>query len=424
MTAKFVYRCKYMVNFVADQESQVKEEEQRRIEFSFPILTVRTKLFGVIFDRLGALRFSRFASWVSLTIVPVVGGMGLFLILTSLIALLWNPAVGESIREAGLGAFILLPGLNPYLPLLYGWFALVVAVVVHEGAHGVVARSLGLEVKSSGLYFFLFIPIGAFVDVDEEQIKKASARVSSRVMAAGVGLNVVVAAVCLIGALLIVGGLTPVIDGVYVFEVSQGSPAEAAGLLPKDVFVSMDGVRINRTADFISILANKTQGDTVQVAMARGDVWRDRFSTVVNLTASGNRTVMGVSVGDLLTENRLRNYVTVAPEKLFMYLVPPAVAPGLAPFSDSLASFYTSPVGSQWPVFANAFFWLWFINVNVAVFNALPIYPLDGGRMFNIALRSVIHGRHRERLISAITTGVTVALVVVLLLTIVIPFIP
>ena len=67
----------------------------------------------------------------------------------------------------------MLPGINPMLPIVYGWIAIVLAIVVHEGAHGVIARNVGLKVKSSGLLFFLIVPIGAFVDVDEEQIKKA-----------------------------------------------------------------------------------------------------------------------------------------------------------------------------------------------------------------------------------------------------------
>jgi membrane-associated protease RseP (regulator of RpoE activity) len=357
--------------------------------------------------------------------VPVVAGIGLYLLCSSLFALLWNPAVGEAAREAGLGAYLLLPGVNPFLPLLYGWFAIVCAIVIHEGAHGVTARHLGLEVKSSGLLFFLFVPIGAFVDVDEEQIKKASAGVSSRVMAAGVGANVVVAAACLIGVLVILGGLTPVINGVYIANVEQGMPAEAAGLLPNDVFVTVDNVRINSTANLSAILENKTAGDIVQVTVARGDMWQDRFSTVVTLTTSENRTIMGVNVGDLLLEERLNNYRNVTLDRLPMYLIPPSLASGLVPFSDSLASFYTHwALGQNWQVLANVLFWVWFVNVNLAVFNALPIYPLDGGRMFNIALKKAIHRKDGEKLISAITIAVTAILVAVLVMIILIPFIP
>jgi len=423
MTVKLIYDSKCLVESLTGKEAE-KDEKQRRVEFSFPILTVRTQLFTRVFARLGAFRFSRFASWVALAIVPIVAGVGLYLVINSLLALLWNPAAADAVREVGLGGYLLLPGVNPYLPLLYGWFAIVCAIVIHEGAHGVAARSLGLKVKSSGLLFFLFIPIGAFVDVDEEQLKKVSGRVSSRVMAAGVGGNVVVAAVCLIGLLVIVGGLAPVIDGVYINDVTQGLPAEAAELLPNDVLVSIDNVRINNTDDLRALLGDRTLGDMVQVTVARGDMWRERFSTVVNLTVTENRTVMGVSVGDLLTEARLRNYQTVTPAGFSLYLVPPALASGLVPFSDALVPFYTHTwLGAQWNVWADVLFWLWFVNVNLAVFNALPIYPLDGGRIFNIALKNVIRRKEHEKLVTAITMTVTAALVLVLVMTVIIPFI-
>jgi len=423
MTGKSVYGGKCLVNSLASKDES-KDAGQRRVEFGFPILTVRTKLFSKLFDKLGSLRFSRLISWVALVIVPIVAGLGLYLVFSSLLVLLWNPAAGDAAREAGLGAYLLLPGINPFLPLAYGWIGIVCAIAIHEGAHGVAARSLGLDVKSSGLLFFLVIPIGAFVDVDEDQLKKASGKVSSRVMAAGVGGNVVVAAVCLIGVLAVVGGLAAVIDGVYVYEVDQGLPAEAAGLLPKDILVSVDNVRIDSMVDLRTVLDNKTLGDQVEVTVARGDMWKGLFSTVVNLTISENKTVMGIRVGDLLIEERLRAYQNVTFETVAMYLIPPPLASGLVPFSDDLTPFYThSFLGAQWPVIANLLFWLWFININLAVFNALPIYPLDGGRMFNIALKGVFKEKNREKLVSAITIGVTVTIIIVLAMTVAIPFI-
>jgi membrane-associated protease RseP (regulator of RpoE activity) len=88
-----------------------------------------------------------------------------------------------------------------------------------------------------------------------------------------------------------------------------------------------------------------------------------------------------------------------------------------------LTPFYKSWLGPQWAVYANVFFWIWFVNVNVAIFNALPIYPLDGGRMFNIVLKKIIRRRNSEKLINAITAAVAATLVLVLLFIVAIPFI-
>ena len=410
------------MNLLTEDNTETPDEGHKRVEFTFPILTVRTKLFGGVFNWLGTFRFSRWLSWIALAIVPVVAGIGLYLIINSIVGLLWNPSAADAVREVGPAAYLLLPGLNPYLPVLYGWLAIVCAFAIHEGAHGVAARSLGLKVKSSGLLFFLFVPMGAFVDVDEEELKKSSGKVSSRVLAGGVGGNVVLATVCLIGVLLIVGGLAPIVDGVYVGNVSVGMPAEAAGLIAGDVLISLDGAPISNMDDLRVLMESKTSGDLVEVKVARGEKWQAQYSTLVNLTVVDNRTVMGIGAGDLMTEQRLRNYQTISPQSLFLYMIPPALAPGLVPFSEMLTPFYGSWLGTQWAIYANVFFWIWFVNINVAVFNALPIYPLDGGRIFNIALKNIFRSKKNEKLVIAITTGVTATLALVLILTIALPF--
>jgi len=406
----------------SDTENEKQEAKQPRIEFNFPMLIIRTKRFAPVFDRLGTLRTSRYFSWISLVLLPFVAGVALYLLVSSLIGLLSNPGVGQIVRELGPGSILLLPGINPMLPIVYGWIAIVFAIAVHEGAHGVIARNVGLNVKSSGLLFFLFIPIGAFVDVDEEQIKKSKPRPALKVMAGGVGANIVVATVCLLGVLLLVGSLTPVIDGVYINDVTNGLPAQTAGLLPKDVFVSIDNATIANTTELRAILDTKTAGDTIQVTVARGENWQSEFSTTVNLTASGNRTVMGITSYDLFTEQRLENYQTFSLDRLSMYLVPPTLASGLVPFSDFLSPFYSNSI-PQWQILANGLFWIWFVNFNLAIFNALPIYPLDGGRIFNITLKSAVGKRVSEKAIYSITVGATIACITLVLLVTLLPFI-
>ena len=404
-------------------ESEKPEEKQPRVEFNFPMLIVRTKRFAVVFDKLGSFRSSRYFSWLGLFLVPFVAGIAFYLIIISLIGLLSNPGVGQVVRDLGPGSILLLPGINPLLPIVYGWIAIILAIVIHEGAHGIIARNVGLKVKSSGLLFFLFIPIGAFVDVDEEQIKKARSRSSLKIMAGGVGANIVLAAICLMGVLLLVGSLTPIIDnGVYINDVTAGLPAQISGLMPKDVLIQIDNVRINGTTDLRVILDNKTAGDTLKVTVLRGENWQYQFSTTVNLTSSENRTVIGILSSDLMTKDRLTNYRTFSIDRLAMYLAPPTLASGLTPFSDAMAPFYSSPV-PQWQILANGLFWLWFVNFNVAIFNALPIYPLDGGRIFNITLKRIAGKRISEKAIYSITIGATVACVILFLSITILPFI-
>jgi hypothetical protein len=105
---------------LAGKEVEAEEAKQGRIEFSFPMLTIRTRIFGGVFDRLGSLRVSRWLSWVALVIVPIVAGIGLYLICSSLFTLLWTPVARDITRELGPAAYLMLPGINPFLPILYG----------------------------------------------------------------------------------------------------------------------------------------------------------------------------------------------------------------------------------------------------------------------------------------------------------------
>ncbi len=402
---------------------QDEEAKQSRIEFNFPMLIIRIRALTRVYDRLGAFRASRLISWVALIIVPIVAGFGLYFIFNSLITLLTAPAAREIGRELGPQAYVLLPGINPYLPILYGWIAIVGAIVVHEGAHGIIARSLGFKVKSSGIMFLLAIPVGAFVDVDEEQMAKAKTKNSLRVLAAGVGANISVAVVCIVAVLIITSGLTPVIDGLYIFEVSEGMPAEDAGLLSGDVFIYVDDILVTNYEDFSALLEDKNPGDILRVIVARGKMWKDRFSTSVNLTEHEGRAFLGVTVGEIRTEQRLRLYQNLTTDTLYIHFIPPTLAQGLVPFSEALNSFYTHTLGEQWHILANILFWMWFVNVNVAIFNALPIYPLDGGRTFERALKSLLGRRADERTISRITYVVTVTLICIFVMLVALPFI-
>ncbi len=83
------------------------------------------------------------------------------------------------------------------MPLGYGLIALVTVIVVHEFAHGILARAEGIRIKSIGVLLLAIIP-GAFVEPDEEEVKKANRLSKLRIYAAGSIFNIGFAAIALV----------------------------------------------------------------------------------------------------------------------------------------------------------------------------------------------------------------------------------
>ena len=112
------------------------------------------------------------------------------------------------------------------------------------------------------------------VDVDEEQIAKSKPRPALKVMAAGVGANILVGLVCLLGV-IIINGLTPIVDGVYIANVVDGGPAAEAGLQVGDIFVSIDNVNISRYEELRALFEDKQPGDVISVTVVGRELARD-----------------------------------------------------------------------------------------------------------------------------------------------------
>ncbi|MGD0146800.1 MAG: site-2 protease family protein [Nitrososphaerales archaeon] len=410
-------------------------EEHRRFEFHYGIVMLRTRRFLSVMDRLGRARISRPAGWFLLFFMPVACGIALFLFLSEAGVLLSprGAAVGSYVRSIGPLANLGLPGINPYLPIVDGWIALFVAMVIHEGAHGVIARSRGIPVKFSGLIFFLVVPIGAFVDVDEDAVKIAKAADSARFLAAGAGINFVVGVVCLLLLFGVVSAMKPTSNQGLGVIVVEGSPLSNAGIKTYDYITAVNGIPIDSTSA-ISTSSWYSIGDVINVTVWRDGATFNRNITIgsqlfQNTTSGQNFTLpfLGLSsqspsLGDL--RGRVSTYTGSLLRTPFLYLCIPTLpnCQQLAPFSDTMSGFYTSSYGPSLTPLANLLYWLFFLNFSLAIFNSLPIYPLDGGLAFRVGVQALGRGKLSEANVSRITLGATLAVVALLLGVIVGPY--
>ncbi|MDV3278535.1 MAG: site-2 protease family protein [Nitrososphaerales archaeon] len=409
-------------------------EEYKRVEFQYGVVMLRTKRFQGIMDSLGRRRISKPVAWFLLYLMPVAGGIALYLFLTQL-GILLSPRgaeVASYVRTLSPLGNLGLPGINPYLPIVDGWIALFAAIIVHEGAHGVVARSLGLPVKSSGLLFFLIVPIGAFVEVDEDALKVARAADSGRVLAAGAGINLVVGIVCLLLLFGVVSAMRPSVNGIAVVGVYGNTTAGGAGIMVGDFITQINGVAVNDPV-VVSQSPWYQPGQVINLTVVR-DGRAIQFTNltlgtlVLNNTQTGKVTqtaFLGVSdVGYQGLQGLVSSYTNSFFKTPALYICIPTLpsCQGIVPFSDSLSRFYSSSFGQSLAPLANLLYWLFFLNFNLSIFNSLPIYPLDGGQAFRVAVKALGGEKLGEKSLSRVTSVTSIVVVAILLSVIVGPY--
>ncbi len=157
-----------------------------------PILTFHTKRGRVLLDRLARpKRFWR--AWsnfgVGIALVVMIS-MFAVLIRVAVIALSSPQSASSPARQPH--NVLVIPGVNDFLPLSATpgiVFGLLVGLVVHEGGHGLLCRVEDIDIDSMGVAMLAFLPIGAFVEPDQESSKSASRGGQTRMFAAGVTNN-------------------------------------------------------------------------------------------------------------------------------------------------------------------------------------------------------------------------------------------
>jgi regulator of sigma E protease len=319
---------------------------------------------------------------------------------------------------------------------------LIFLIIVHELGHMLTAKALGVRVPEFGVgfgpplfkkkfgetvYSLRIVLLGGFAKMagmndgaegpDTFPAKAAWRR--ALIISAGPLANILAAVAILAGVLMTTGAVTGVKPEVR--QIEPNSMAERVGIQPGDRFVAVDGTRINGWDSFEREVGERHPGEEISVTVVRdgeertftGELGADPNNPdaalvgvrpEVETTTYGPVEAVGMAVGQVVRVTGLLG----------------VFAGDLVTGERSLYNNVTGPVGiaSVGSTSVEQGFFpqlLALISLNLALFNLLPLLPLDGGHLFFIAAEKVLGRPVRQETMGRIA-ALGIALVLMLFL--------
>lgn len=359
---------------------------RRKFEFQGRIIALlKTKLGVKLMHKWGekASGFIKVLAYIGI----IVGFVGMvfatWTILQGLYNLFFVPDAPASFSPVIPG--VKIPGSAIYVPFWYGIIALFVTIVVHEFSHGVVAQAYKIKIKSSGVGMMGPIPL-AFVEPDEKQLQKASNTAQLSVFAAGPWSNVILAVL-----IVVLFGFTPIFAG--GIDTMYGTHWNSEGLLKANDKMSIfnyydfvqqsviaEGIIINPVDGYPAANADIPNGTTITIL--NGVNGSENFTLFMEALGDlkpgeeitlGNETNSWTLVTDVHPENESKGYLGV--------MIPSHSGRVNQEYVESLGFWY-----EVHRILMNQFMWIILLSLGIGLTNLLPAGPVDGGKMFLIAL--------------------------------------
>ena len=396
------------------------------ITFYGPIMAIKTNRIG-FFDKFAAFRtFFRIygtAGVVAVIIVSVFITVMLFLSVRY--TLLVQPEPTGIYKPQNI---LLLPGINEYVPSTVAvWLAFIITIAVHEFGHAILCRVENIKVKTMGVLVAV-IPIGFFVEPDEEELDRTRGMAKIRMFGAGITNNLVVGFSCFVLLILCMGLVVPITQPI-IHGVYKDYPAASAGIPPGSIITAVNGVPVSSRDDVSTILNTTKPGITLTLTVKKDTITRDYPLTLVAWPGDIPDRTSGFMGVEYYDGNAVMGVVKgmLSPIGFFQFLIVPFANDSGVQFLRILAfetpdtTYYHVPFEGFWGV-VHLFFWCAWINLNVGIFNAIPMIPLDGGYIFKEGVDRLLDRRGLMKYSSYITGAVSYLMLVVLISLIALPY--
>jgi len=344
--------------------------------------------------------------------------------------------------------------------ILLVFFSLIGLITIHELGHFLFARKFGVKVEEFGiflppriwgkkigqtLYSINWIPAGAFVKLQGEDSNDKSDPASfgskpiwqrAIIIAAGVAsfwlISVIILSfVSVLGAIEVVDDNDPVQNAqVQIISVASDSPASAAGLKMGDIIKNaalMDGgqaTRIDKVSQ-IQDFANNNKGKEIELIVSRAN--QDVGITLSpRLNPPAGQGAMGIALLRV-AQKKYAWWQAIGNGFVATWNMTVSVFEGWGQIIGRLAKNQGLPPGAQLvgPVgimemmarqaqMGISYFlqFVAMISVYLAVFNALPIPALDGGRLMFLAIEAIRHKPVSEKIEQTLTMVFFAALMI------------
>jgi hypothetical protein len=206
------------------------------------------------------------------------GFAGMIFISINILIMLFNLFITPKETSQGVALvlpFTHIPGLG-YLSFWHFIIVIFITALIHEFAHGIVARAHNVPIQSSGLgVFSLLIPIFplAFVEPNEKKLVKEPDIVQYSIFSAGPMINIIFAVIV---ALILAYAVTPIENNIthpigFSFSgLMANYSAEQAGMKAGMIINSINGKEVLDYQNFSDVIGVLKPGQELTIGTLNG----------------------------------------------------------------------------------------------------------------------------------------------------------